>query len=125
MTERHSSGEAAGGTPRRSPTGDVSATASLAKAFAALGDPVRLRILALITEHGEMCVCDLVEPLGRTQPTVSHHLRLLFESGLVERERRGSWTWYRVVSERLHRLGAALSAPAAMVGVERESTPVR
>jgi ArsR family transcriptional regulator len=80
----------------------------LAKAFAALGDPVRLHILDLIAAAGEMCVCDLVEPLGRAQPTVSHHVRLLREAGLVEAERRGSWSWYRVVPGRLAALQSAL-----------------
>lgn len=77
--------------------------AQLASAFAALADPVRLRLLSLIAAQptGEVCACDLVEPLGRSQPTVSHHLRVLYEAGLVDRERRGTWVWYRVVRDRL------------------------
>lgn len=79
--------------------------------LSALADPVRLRILGLIgsAESGEVCACDLVEPLGRSQPTVSHHLKVLFEAGLVERERRGSWVFYRVVHERVNALREALS----------------
>ncbi len=86
----------------------------LARAFAALADPVRLRLLSLIASQpsGEVCACELVEPLGRSQPTVSHHLRVLFEAGLVEREKRGTWVWYRVVTDRLAVLRATLAPPA-------------
>jgi ArsR family transcriptional regulator len=87
--------------------------ADLARGFAALGDPVRLHLLALIAAGagGEACVCDLVPPTGRSQPTVSHHLRILREAGLVVSEKRGTWAWYRLVPERLEVLRAAL-APA-------------
>ena len=80
----------------------------LAAAFKALSDPVRLRLLSLIA-GGEVCACELVEPLGRSQPTVSHHLKVLHEAGLVDREKRGSWVWYRVVPERLAVLRDALA----------------
>lgn len=85
--------------------------AGLARAFAALADPARLRLLGLLAAaaEGEVCACDLVEPLGRAQPTVSHHLKVLYEAGLVEREKRGTWVWYRVVPERLAALRDALS----------------
>lgn len=75
----------------------------LADAFKALADPARLRLLSMIASAsgGEACACDLVEPLGRSQPTVSHHLAVLVEVGLVSREKRGRWAWYRVVPERL------------------------
>lgn len=75
----------------------------LAGAFKVLADPVRLRLLSMIAaaSEGEACACDLVEPLGRSQPTVSHHLSVLVDAGLVEREKRGKWAWYRVVPERL------------------------
>ncbi len=84
----------------------------LASGFAALADPVRLRLLSLIAgqEAGEVCACELVEPLDRSQPTVSHHLKMLFETGLVQREKRGTWVWYRVVPERLEALRRALEA---------------
>src|SRR5207245_2178515 len=77
-----------------------------AAAFAALGDPARLRLLSLIATApaGEVCVCDLVEPIGKSQPTVSHHLKVLGEAGLVTSERRGRWAWYRAVPEQLERL---------------------
>ena len=68
----------------------------LAERFKALADPARLRILSLVSERDEVCGCELVEPLGLSQPTVSHHLKVLHEAGLLERERRGRWIHYRV-----------------------------
>jgi len=65
-----------------------------------------------LTEPDGTCACELVEPIGRSQPTVSHHLKALREAGLVESERRGTWVWYRVVPERLEALRGALAAPA-------------
>lgn len=87
------------------PLGEVEAT-TMAKAFAALADPARLRLLSLIAaaDGGEVCACDLTEPVGRAQPTVSHHLKVLYETGLVDRDRRGTWIWYRVVPERFNQL---------------------
>jgi ArsR family transcriptional regulator len=81
-----------------------------AAAFAALGEPARLRLLSLIATApaGEVCVCDLVEPIGKSQPTVSHHLKVLADAGLVTSERRGRWAWYRAVPEQLERLRAVL-----------------
>jgi len=75
----------------------------LAGALKAIADPARLRLLSLIQAQpgSEACVCHLTEPLGLSQPTVSHHLRVLLDAGLVERERRGSWAYYRVVPEPL------------------------
>jgi len=83
---------------------------ALARDFAVLADPVRLRLLSIITSvaGGEVCVCELVEPLGRSQPTVSHHLKVLVEAGLIVGERRGRWVWYRAVGERLDEVRAAL-----------------
>ena len=84
----------------------------LARSFAALADPARLRILSLLAsaERGEVCACDLVEPVGRTQPTVSHHLKVLREAGLLVSERRGSWVYYCVVPEALQQLSELLGA---------------
>ena len=75
-------------------------SAALLKAVA---DPVRLRLLSAIraTDTGEACVCDLTELVGLAQPTVSHHLKVLVEAGLLERERRGSWAWFRLLPARL------------------------
>ena len=71
--------------------------------FKALGDPTRVRLLSLIGAHGdgEACVCDLTEPVNLSQPTVSHHLKLLVEAGLVTREQRGKWAYYRLVQPAL------------------------
>ncbi len=81
----------------------------LATSFAALADPIRLRLLSFITSTtGEVCACDLVEPSGRSQPTVSHHMRILVDAGLVTRDKRGLWVWYRAVPERLTALRAVL-----------------
>ena len=87
----------------------------LARSFAALADPARLRLFSLIAAQpeGEVCACALVEPLGRSQPTVSHHLRVLYEAGLVDREKRGTWVWYRARPERLEALRSNLAAMSA------------
>ena len=86
----------------------------LAAAFRAIADPARLRLLSLLASSpgGEACVCDLVEPLRLSQPTVSHHLKLLYEAGLLAREKRGLWVYYRLIPERLQALRDALGAPA-------------
>ena len=78
--------------------------------FAVLADPVRLRLLSLLVSApaGEACVCDLVEPVRRSQPTVSHHLKVLAEAGLIVGEKRGRWAWYRAVPDRLVQLRAIL-----------------
>jgi ArsR family transcriptional regulator len=82
----------------------------LAAAFKLLSDPTRLRILSLIANSadGELCACDLPEATGKSQPTVSHHLTLLTEAGLLEREQRGKWAWFRVDRKRVEVLRAAL-----------------
>lgn len=82
----------------------------LAEWYGVLADPTRLRLLSLISAAGEACAaCDLVEPLGVSQPTVSHHLKVLRQAGLVENEKRGRWVYYRPVPERLGILSRALS----------------
>ncbi|HSJ34058.1 MAG TPA: metalloregulator ArsR/SmtB family transcription factor [Acidimicrobiia bacterium] len=83
----------------------------LAAGFKVLADPVRLRLLSLIatSPEGEVCACDLVDPVGRSQPTVSHHLSILAEAGLLVREQRGKWAWFRVVPERVAVLRDALA----------------
>ena len=80
----------------------------LADAFAALADPVRLTCLSLIASAGECCSCDLEEPLGKSQPTISHHTKALAEAGLIVGEKRGRWMHWRVVPERLEALRGAL-----------------
>ena len=88
---------------------------SLAGVFKALSDPVRLRLLSLIAsfEGGEACVCDLTGPFDVSQPTISHHLRVLREAGLIDCERRGTWVYYWVLPDALRRLGTLLSTDAA------------
>ncbi len=83
----------------------------LARAFKALGDPTRVRLLSLIAAHegGEACICDLTDPVGLSQPTVSHHMKQLAEAGLVTRQQRGKWAYYRVVDGALHSLAGALT----------------
>jgi len=83
----------------------------LARAFGVLADPARLRLLSLLAsaEAGEVCVCELVGPLGRSQPTVSHHLKILTEAGLIRGEKRGRWVWYRVVPATLDQLRGVLA----------------
>lgn len=73
----------------------------LAPVLAALSDPIRLRLFSLVAAGGEVCSCHLEEPLGRSQPTVSHHTKVLAEAGLIVGERRGRWMWWQVVPERL------------------------
>lgn len=90
--------------------GEAPAT-ELARQFAALADPVRLRLVSLLAtaEGGAVCVCDLVGPVGKSQPTVSHHLKVLAKEGLVTSEKRGRNVWYAVVPAALERLRAALA----------------
>jgi ArsR family transcriptional regulator, arsenate/arsenite/antimonite-responsive transcriptional repressor len=75
-----------------------------APVLAALGDPVRLRLLSIVAAEGEVCSCNLEGPLGKSQPTISHHTRILAEAGLIVGERRGKWTWWQIVPERLEYL---------------------
>ncbi len=84
---------------------------ALARDFAVLSDSVRLRLLSLLVSApaGEACVCELVEPLGRSQPTVSHHLKILADAGLIAGEKRGRWVWYRPVPERVGQLRGVLA----------------
>ena len=84
----------------------------LARLFKAMADPVRLRLLSLIASHagGEACVCDLTDAFDLTGPTISHHLKVLRESGLITGDRRGTWVYYRVHPEVLDRLSAVLTA---------------
>jgi ArsR family transcriptional regulator, arsenate/arsenite/antimonite-responsive transcriptional repressor len=84
----------------------------LALGFAALGDPVRLQILSLLAAavEGEICVCNFVGPIGKTQGTISHHLKTLTEAGLVHGDRRGKWVWYSLDHDRLAGLRDAISA---------------
>ncbi len=91
---------------------DALEAADMAEGFSALADPARLRILSILAAapEGEVCVCDFVGPVGKSQPTISHHLRILGEAGLVHGDRRGKWVWYSLDRDRLARLRSALDA---------------
>jgi ArsR family transcriptional regulator len=89
---------------------DEAEAEDLARAFAALSDPVRVRLLSMVADAGERCACDLVGPLGKSQPTVSHHTKILSDAGLITGEKRGRWVWWRVEPERIARLRDALTA---------------
>ncbi|MER5561201.1 metalloregulator ArsR/SmtB family transcription factor [Streptomyces sp. NPDC002506] len=87
--------------------------AELAKVFKALGDPVRLRLLSMIASQqgGEICVCELTPAFDLSQPTISHHLKLLKQAGLIASERRGTWVYYRLLPAMTDHLSAVLSNP--------------
>lgn len=94
---------------------DEDAAERLARVFRALGDRHRVRLLSLIaaSDGGEACICDLTAPVGLSQPTVSHHMKQLADAGLITREQRGKWAYYRVVPETMTVLGDILRGPAA------------
>ena len=93
-----------------------SAAAGLALIFRALGDPVRLRLVSLIGAHqgGEACVCDLTSAFSLTQPTISHHLKVLREAGIIDSQRRGTWVYYRPRHGILRQLAGLLTAEASI-----------
>ena len=82
----------------------------LARTFKALGDPTRVRLISIVaaSEGEEACVCDLTEPVGLSQPTVSHHLKILMDAGFLTRSKRGTWAYYKLVPGALDRLSALL-----------------
>jgi ArsR family transcriptional regulator len=102
------------------PLADTALSAAQAEQVApllkALGDPVRLRLMSLVASHsgGEACVCDLTSAFDLSQPTISHHLKVLHEAGLLAREKRGVWVYYRARTEALASLGALIGNPAAV-----------
>jgi len=85
--------------------------ADLARMLKALADPTRLRLVSMVAAHegGEACVCDLTEPLGLTQPTISHHLKILVDAGIFTRDKRGVWAYYALVPATLEALSSVLS----------------
>lgn len=87
----------------------------LAQRLAAIADPIRLQVISVIANApaGEVCACDFVEPLGRSQPTISHHLKVLSEAGVLEGERRGRWIWYRLADDACADLCGAVDAVAS------------
>ncbi len=97
--------------PERSgPIRSIEEAQNLAGLLKALAEPTRLQLLSLVAAHdgGEACVCDLTEPVGLSQPTVSHHLKILVDTGLLTREKRGVWAYYALVPERMNQIAQAL-----------------
>ena len=96
----------------------ASQAAGLARLLKALADPTRLRLVSMVAAHegGEACVCDLTEPLGLTQPTISHHLKILVEAGIFTRDKRGVWAYYALRPSALAALSAVLQPTAAQPG---------
>jgi ArsR family transcriptional regulator len=94
------------------------AAVDLARGFKALGDPVRLRLLSLIAARagGEVCVCDLTDAFDVTGPTISHHLRVLREAGLIDCERRGTWVYYWIIPAALSALSQLLDVSTVPAG---------
>lgn len=90
----------------------AAAATNLARPLKAIADPARLRLLSMVAAHegGEACVCDLTEPLGLSQPTVSHHLKVLVDAGLLTRDKRGVWAYFTLVPDALDSLAAVLRA---------------
>jgi ArsR family transcriptional regulator len=91
------------------PLSEAAAT-DLAAAFKVMADPIRLRLLSIVAAQGETCACNLTAPLGKSQPTISHHLSVLTDAGLLRREKRGKWAWYSVAPERFAVLRDALAS---------------
>ena len=87
---------------------DEGAATILSGVLGALADPVRLRLLSIVASHQEVCSCDLEAPLGKSQPTISHHTKVLAEAGLLVSEKRGRWVWWRVDESRLAEVRRAL-----------------
>ena len=105
-------------TPITEASLDADQAADLARMFKALGDPIRLRLLSRITSapDGEICVCDLTgDDFDVSGPTISHHLKVLREAGLIQGERRGTWVYYRPQPENLRQLAALLETPVASI----------
>ena len=91
---------------------DTDQADDLARTLKVLADPARLRIVSILAASGgEVCVCDLTEPLDLSQPTVSHHVKQLRDAGFITSERRGKWVYHRLVPDRLDRVREALSPP--------------
>jgi ArsR family transcriptional regulator, arsenate/arsenite/antimonite-responsive transcriptional repressor len=89
----------------------ASQAADLARLLKALADPTRLRLVSMVAAHegGEACVCELTEPLGLTQPTISHHLKILVDAGIFTRDKRGVWVYYALIPSAMNSLSAVLS----------------
>lgn len=102
-------------TPLTRETIDADRAEDLARKLKALADPTRLRLVSIVaaSEGEEACVCDLIEPVGLSQPTVSHHLRILMEAGFLSRSKRGTWAYYKLVPGALGQLSQVLDVTAS------------
>jgi ArsR family transcriptional regulator len=105
----------------------ASQAADLARLLKALADPTRLRLVSMVAAHegGEACVCELTEPLGLTQPTISHHLKILVDAGIFTRDKRGVWAYYALVPAAMDALAAILSTSRRGLRVDEPGLPVR
>ena len=114
-------------TPRTGEPLDEDGALELSRTHKALADPTRLRLLSILAAHdgGEACVCDLTEPLGLSQPTVSHHLKVLTDAGLVTRDKRGVWAFYTAVPGALDSLSEHVRKHLTPGGAELEAVGVR
>jgi ArsR family transcriptional regulator, arsenate/arsenite/antimonite-responsive transcriptional repressor len=100
--------------PLASPLMSDDEAAATAALFRALGDPARVRIVNVLASSGEpVCICHLTEPLGLSQPTVSHHMKKLLDAGLVEREQRGKWAWFSLTGDAIATLATVADPKAA------------
>jgi ArsR family transcriptional regulator len=95
--------------PLAVPPLDAEAAAVLANQLKALADPARLQLLSIVLASGSACICDLTAPVGLSQPTVSHHMRVMVDAGLLQREKRGKWVHFSVAPEALAELGNQLA----------------
>ncbi len=111
-------------TPITTGTLGNSAAEDMALRFKALGDPARLRLVNLIASNGEMCVCDLTDPIGLSQPTVSHHLKVLVSAGLVTREKRGKWAFFAVDEDELSHVADALLGKTQSVTATKDAATI-
>jgi len=96
---------------------DARQAAAVTGLLKALAEPVRLRLMSIVLSHegGEACVCDLTDAFDLSQPTISHHLKVLHEAGLLDRDKRGVWVYYRARPDAISALGALFSLPASRV----------
>jgi len=90
----------------------------LARRLKALADPTRLRLLSMVAAHqgGEACICELIEPVGLSQGTVSHHMKVLVDAGFLTRDQRGKWAYYAVVPGALEAIAVGIASPATALG---------
>lgn len=111
-TDAPTDGACCGGATRWLGHDDAVAQASQ---LAAIADPIRLQVVSVIANApgGEVCACDFVQPLGKSQPTISHHLKVLSEAGIIEGDKRGRWIWYRLAPNGVDAVAAQLRAIAS------------